>query len=104
MTFIVLEKLHQLYDGYKRPVRVMGRELLLLQEEGKLYLIANRRPHMEAPLHTASVCQHILRCPLHGIEFDLRSGLPVGAAATMVNSLEFFPLVYEGNTVGVDLV
>ena len=103
MAYIALEKLHQLYDGYRRPVRVHGRELLLLQEDGKLYLIANRCPHMDAPLHKATVNQAVLRCPLHGIEFDLRSGLAVGAMADCVGGLEFFPLVYEGNTVGVDI-
>lgn len=103
MAFLELEKLHQLYDGYKRLVRIQGRELLLLQEQGKLYLIANRCPHMDASLHKANVCQHILRCPLHGIEFDLRNGRALGSAATMVGVLQFLPLVYDGNAVGVDL-
>lgn len=104
MAYVALEKLHQLHDGYKRLVRLAGRELLLLQEEGRLYLIANRCPHMDAPLHKASVCEHLLRCPAHGIEFDLRDGRPQGGAADCVGSLEYIPLIFEGNTVGIDLV
>ena len=103
MAYLALEKLHQLYDGYRQPLRVAGRELLLLQEEGRLYLIANRCPHMDAPLHKGSVRQHLLRCPTHGIEFDLRDGRAQGGAAACVGSLEYSPLVYEGNTVGVVL-
>lgn len=44
MAYVALAKLHQLYDGYRQALRVAGRELLLLQEEGRLYLIANRCP------------------------------------------------------------
>lgn len=103
MAYVALAKLHQLYDGYRQALRVAGRELLLLQEEGRLYLIANRCPHMDAPLHKASVQQYLLRCPVHGIEFDLRNGRPLGTAADCVSPLEFLQLVYEGNTVGIEL-
>lgn len=104
MAYVALEKLHQLHDGYRRPLRLAGRELLLLQEEGKVYLIANRCPHMDAPLHKASIHNHVLRCPLHGIEFDLRDGRAQGNAASCVGGLEYIPLVYDGNTLGVDVV
>ena len=103
MAYLALEKLHELYDGYRRPLRIAGKELLLLQEEGRTYLIANRCPHMDAPLHKASIRNHILRCPSHGIEFDLRTGVTVGEAAGCAGRLEFFPLVYEGNTLGIDV-
>ena len=103
MAYIALEKLHVLHDGYRRTLRVAGRELLLVQEEGQLYLFANRCPHMDAPLDKASINQRVLRCPLHGIEFDLRSGRALGSVGECVAPLEFFPLVYDGNTVGVDV-
>jgi nitrite reductase/ring-hydroxylating ferredoxin subunit len=103
MAYVALEKLYQLHDGYMRPVRVQGRELLLLQDEGRVCLIANRCPHMDAPLHKASLYEQVLRCPKHGIEFDLRTGRPLGAAGECVGPLEFIALVYDGNTLGVDL-
>lgn len=103
MAYVALEKLHELYDGYRRVLRVAGRELLLVQEDSKLYLFANRCPHMDAPLHKASIDQCVLRCPLHGIEFDLRSGRALGSVGECVPPLAFFPLVYDGNTVGIDV-
>lgn len=115
MAFVALEKLHKLYDGYRQRVRLAGGDWLLLQEEGRLYCIANQCPHMQAPLHNASlsyapigfgngagVRSPRLRCPLHGIEFDLHSGKPVNSLAC-VASLRFLPLVYDANQVGVDL-
>lgn len=103
MAYQALEILHQLYDGYRRVFRVAGRELLLLQEEGRTYLLTNRCPHMDAPLHKASVAGDVLRCPVHGIEFDLRSGQALNAPGGCVGPLAFVPVVYEGNTLGVDL-
>ncbi len=103
MAYVALEKLHALHDGYRRRLRLNGRDLLLVQEEGRVYLLANRCPHMDAPLHKASIHQQVLRCPHHGMEFDLCSGRPLGAAAACVASLEFLPLVYEGNSLGVEL-
>jgi nitrite reductase/ring-hydroxylating ferredoxin subunit len=102
MAFIALEKLHCLHDGYRRVFRIGAGEWVLLQEDGKLYCFANQCPHLSAPLHQASVHNHVLRCPLHGIEFDLRSGKPL-VAESCKNSLRFLPLVYDNNRVGVDV-
>ncbi len=100
MTFYPLEKLHLLYDGYIRPFRIAGRDLLLVQDQGRTYLIANRCPHMDAPLTFATVRNGLLRCPMHGIEFDLPSG---GARSGCFSPLEKFTVVYEGNLLGVML-
>jgi 3-phenylpropionate/trans-cinnamate dioxygenase ferredoxin subunit len=101
MAYLVLEKLHSLYDGYRRRVRVGTMDLVLLQAQGQPYLFVNRCPHGDAPLHDASLVQHVIRCPLHGIEFDLRTGCALKAAC--VAPLTSIPLVYEGNTVGIDI-
>jgi nitrite reductase/ring-hydroxylating ferredoxin subunit len=100
VTFFPLEKLHRLYDGYIRAFKVAGVDLLLLQSEGQAYLIANRCPHMQAPLTYASLKQNLLRCPLHGIEFDLISGRARGGCPA---PLQKFPITYEGNQLGVVL-
>ena len=102
MSYIALAKLHQLYDGFCEPVQIAGRQLLLLQEEGRHYLIANRCPHLGAPLTNAGFSHGVLRCPVHGLEFALANGrcLTPGACAT---GLVYYPLVYEGNTLGVEL-
>ena len=102
MAFVALEKLHQLFDGYRRVFRIGGREWILLQEEGRHYCIANQCPHLQAPLLQASLVNHILRCPAHGIEFDLRSGLPVNPASCR-HALSFLPLVYEANQIGLNI-
>lgn len=101
MPFVALEKLHQLYDGYRKPLKLAGQDLLLLQENGKTCLIKNQCPHAGAPLTYATCSDNSLRCPLHGIEFDLTSGRSRSLACA--TSLQFIPLIYDGTSIGVDL-
>jgi len=96
----LLEKLHRLHDGYSKAVAIEGQSLLLLQTEGKVHLIANSCPHMQAPLTRASISGNTIRCPVHGIEFDLISGC---AKKGQGGKLRRYPLVYEGNQIAVDL-
>lgn len=101
MPFVALEMLHQLYDGYRKAIRVAGQDLLLLQENGKTQLIRNSCPHAGASMTYATFSNNCLRCPVHGIEFDLASGRSRSPACTQ--ALQFIPLVYEGNRVGIDV-
>ncbi len=101
MPFVALEKLHLLYDGYRKAISIGGKPLLLLQEEGRVSLIKNACPHASAPLTYATYNSGCLRCPMHGIEFELSSGRSRSAACR--DGLQFIPLIYEGNQIGVDL-
>jgi nitrite reductase/ring-hydroxylating ferredoxin subunit len=102
MAYVPLAKLHQLYDGYRQSIKVNGLDLLLLQEGGRNYLFHNRCPHMGAPLTHATLSADCLRCPVHGIEFDLHSGAAANSSVCS-ERLVFLPLIYEGNTLGIDL-
>jgi nitrite reductase (NADH) small subunit len=103
MAFVALEKLHQLHDGYRQLFRIQGREWLLIQDEGRLYCIANQCPHLQAPLARGSISDGAIRCPSHGIEFILRTGMPTNPLACR-HALTFLNLIYEGNQVGFDLL
>lgn len=103
MTFYPLEKLHQLHDGYCRSFAVRGKNLLLIQNNGNTYLIENRCPHMDASLEWATFQTDKLRCPVHGIEFDLPNGKALGSLAGCIGDLQRFTITYEGNTLGLML-
>lgn len=103
MAFYALEKLNHLYDGYQKAFRIAGHDLLLLQQDGCSLLIENRCPHMDAALTHATQGSGILRCRAHGIEFRLSDGRACGPMAEVLPALKFFPIAYDGNTLGVDL-
>ena len=103
MAYHALEKLHQLHDGYRKVFRVGHTEVLLLQEEGKTYLIENRCPHMDAPLQFGRISAGCIRCPMHGISFELRSGQCSPPVPAPVPPLKVFTPIYEGNTIGMQV-
>lgn len=101
MPYIELAKLHQLYDGYRRLIRIAGQEWLLIHEQGQSYLIHNACPHQGAPLVRATWVDGSLRCPQHGMVFNLATGSSINA--NCAQKLRSLPLVYEGNGLGIDV-
>lgn len=102
MAYMALEKLQNLQDGYRKPLRVAGQELLLLHEQGKTCLIKNACPHLGAPLTQATLADNVLRCPMHGITFDISTGRAVNSPNCQ-GALQFLPLIYEGNSIGIEV-
>lgn len=103
MAFFSLANLADLHDGCRVSATIAGRRLLLLQDEGEVFVIDNRCPHMDAPLATGKLDRGAIVCRAHGIAFDLRSGRARGPLAETLECLHFYPVIYEGNKVGVDL-
>lgn len=97
--FYPLEKLHLLHDGYKRTFKLDRIEVMLIQDEGRTYLIENRCPHADAPFTYGSVKEGRIQCPMHGLNFDLETGR---SSACQVPLKRFTP-VYEGTTIGIEL-
>ena len=101
MTFHRIAQLNELYDGFRRVVRIGRDELLLLQHDGELHLLDNRCPHQGFPLDRGSLQGRRLVCPRHGFAFHLQSGECVQARSC---TLPVHVVAYDGNWVGVDLL
>ena len=101
MSFYPLERLMNLYDGYCRAYSVSGLALLLVQENGKRYLLKNQCPHQQALLSNASLSvvdeSVFLRCPAHGMTFDLTTGRTKDGCDQV---LQFVPIAYDGPSLG----
>jgi nitrite reductase/ring-hydroxylating ferredoxin subunit len=81
-------------------VHLDGHTICLLAEDGEVYAVDNRCPHMGFPLHRGSVSDGILTCHWHHARFDLCSG---GTFDEWADDLRRFPLQVEGDDVYVDL-
>lgn len=57
-----------------KVVTVGGRTIVLFLEEGKVFALDNRCPHMGFPLHRGTVKNGILTCHWHHAKFDLAGG------------------------------
>src|SRR5436190_4408920 len=61
------------HDRFK-VVSAEGRTILVLYEEGQVYALDNRCPHMGFPLHRGTVRDGLLVCHWHHAKFDLAGG------------------------------
>lgn len=103
MRFYPLDKLINLHDDYSRQFKIDSQQLLLLQRQGKLYLIEANCPHREHPLDIATVDNGIIQCALHHYQFAIDDGRLLHATEEPCRGLRTFEVVYEGNEVGVML-
>ncbi len=99
MRFFPLEKLHRLHDGYRRALVIEGRNLLLFQHDGQIHIIDNYCPHAGARLERASISGCELRCPWHGIAFDINTGQAASCGLALIK----YPPVYREQSVGIEL-
>ena len=91
-------------DGFRQVVRVHHQEILIAHEQGKTIIVENRCPHMQASIAQSRISASTLKCPSHGIEFDLITGQALGpAAASCEGGLKFFNAVFDGDYIGVNL-
>jgi nitrite reductase/ring-hydroxylating ferredoxin subunit len=51
-----------------------GSELALFNLGGEFFAIENICPHKGAPLAEGQLCAYTVECPLHGWQFDVRTG------------------------------
>ena len=73
--------------GTRRLAFVEGRSIVLFNIEGVIHAIDNTCPHNGAALASGQLDGHILRCPVHGLRFDLVSGCLVGAKGLCLTRL-----------------
>lgn len=56
-----------------------GIPVLLVKNEGRIYAVSNKCPHMGCTLARGSLWGMTVRCPCHEWTFDLRTGVFVTA-------------------------
>ncbi|MDG0992450.1 MAG: Rieske 2Fe-2S domain-containing protein [Luminiphilus sp.] len=98
MAFLRLDRLINLYDGYRKTIRVDQLEVLMIQEGGEVCVVQSRCPHREFPLEKGSIKEGVITCPWHNMAFDLGTGVHLGGGC---DSLKIYEPVFQGNLVGI---
>lgn len=85
----VVARVQEIGEGERKLVEAGGRELAVFHVDGEFYALLNRCPHQGGPLCHGELARpitssrpgeyvvgdgHLIACPWHGWEFDLRSG------------------------------
>ncbi|MDR0781521.1 MAG: Rieske 2Fe-2S domain-containing protein [Pseudomonadales bacterium] len=101
MNFVPLVPLSHLHDGFRQVFTLDGVDYLLLQHEGRRYLLENDCPHAAYPMAQGKVVDGALRCPMHGYLFSLDTGACTYYTEGPCRGLQRLDLVEQGGQVGV---
>ena len=73
-TLVRAGSLEEIEREGMKVVSAEGRTILIVHDEGRLYALDNRCPHMGFPLRRGAVRDGILTCHWHHAKFDLSGG------------------------------
>ncbi|MBM4444679.1 MAG: Rieske (2Fe-2S) protein [Chloroflexi bacterium] len=74
MAFVEVAKADDVPSGQMRLFKVQGKEVLVVNYEGKLHGIGGRCSHMNGELSKGRVEGKLVTCPRHGSVFDVTTG------------------------------
>ena len=75
-------KLEDLPEGSKKAAKIDGTMVLVCHHKGELYAVSNVCSHQTRFLHTGRIRNCRVTCPLHGAQFDLKTGEALCLPAT----------------------
>lgn len=103
MGVVTVGKLKDFRDGEGKGVSVGGREIAVFRFGADVHAVSSACTHALADLSAGSVdrVRRTVECPLHGAEFDLRTGEALSPPAAL--PLEVFDVQVVGDEVRVDL-
>lgn len=88
-------------EGEALAIETMGLSLALYHVEGEWFCTDNVCTHAMAMLTEGWLDGHIIECPLHGGQFDIRTGK--GVSPPIDEDLKTYPVRVEGDSVLIAL-
>jgi len=96
VTFVRVAKVSDIPPGQGRVVVVQGRPIALFNLDGSLYALSNVCLHRGGPIGEGELDGTVVTCPLHGWEYDVRTGSNTINPAARLST---FPVRIEGDDV-----
>ncbi|ADU32000.1 Rieske (2Fe-2S) protein [Evansella cellulosilytica] len=90
--------LDELKESTVKVVKGGKHGIAALYEDGQVYAVDNRCPHLGFPLHMGSTCDGILTCHWHHARFDIKSG---GTMDPWADDVPTYPVEIKGGDVWV---
>ncbi len=78
---VPLGDLSALGDGEMHVCEAGGMEILVCRVQGTLHAIEDVCSHADTPLSEGMLTGHLVTCPLHAAQFDVRDGTHTGPPA-----------------------
>jgi nitrite reductase/ring-hydroxylating ferredoxin subunit len=101
MARFKIATLSDLSEETLTKVEVEGKSIVIGLTDGKPFAMEGRCSHMGADLSKGKKEGNMVRCKMHGAEFDIRTGDVVRNA--QAKKLQTYPLTLEGEEVFIEL-
>ncbi len=72
--FVAVLEEKELQEGKMKQVSIMGTPVLLIKQQGKIFAINNRCPHLGCSLSGGKLDGLVIICPCHDRRFNLETG------------------------------
>jgi nitrite reductase/ring-hydroxylating ferredoxin subunit len=87
--------------GEAQPVELEGKRIAIYNVEGEFFATDDTCPHEEASLAEGFLEDHLIECPKHGSQFDLRSGHVLSLPA--VFPVKTYAVRSSGDQIEIDI-
>src|SRR6201998_4865192 len=95
--FVPVAKAAELSPGQMRWVAVEGERRVLANVKGTYYALSDGCGHRNAPLSRGTRVAHLIECPLHFAQFDVRTGELVNGPVS--TAIPVYEVRVDGETV-----
>jgi 3-phenylpropionate/trans-cinnamate dioxygenase ferredoxin subunit len=99
--FIEAGKAGELAPGTMKRIDLGGRRILLANVGGRFYAADDTCTHEEASLSMGVLKGELVKCPLHGSRFNVRTGKALEEPAE--ENLRTYPVRLDGGRILIDL-
>ncbi len=99
--FVLAGRTGEIAPGRMRRLDIGGRRILLANVEGHYYAVDDTCTHEDASLSTGSLKGELVKCPLHGSRFNVRTGAVLDEPAEA--ALRTYPVCLEGDRILIGL-
>lgn len=99
--FVKVGKVEDLAPGKMMQVIVGDQRILLANVDGRYYAIDDTCTHEDASLSAGSLRGALVKCPLHGSRFDVRTGRAMEEPAE--EDLKTYAVRLEGESILIDV-
>jgi nitrite reductase/ring-hydroxylating ferredoxin subunit len=99
--FLKVARVEDIAEGGTLPLEADGELICLAKVEGCIYAFTDNCTHISGPLNEGELEGHVLTCPWHGAQFDVRTGKALRGPARQ--DILIYPVKVEDNAIFIQL-
>lgn len=107
-NLLEVAKTEEIPAGKMKGVTVEGKDILVVNYDGKYYAIGRKCTHQSTDLSTGKLEGKIVTCPKHGSKFDVTTGIcvagpKIGFLKGKTGNEPAYEVTVEGNSIKVEV-